>query len=69
MEADILKSLKFELGGHTINTFLSHVCFIDSVPYVEWFCFSHSSFSLHVGSLFTFVFAEHSLELLKRVLM
>ncbi|AES59369.2 carboxy-terminal domain cyclin [Medicago truncatula] len=31
MEADILKSLKFELGGPTIKTFLRHVCFIDYV--------------------------------------
>lgn len=26
MEADILKSLKFELGGPTVKTFLRHVC-------------------------------------------
>jgi hypothetical protein len=32
MEADILKALKFELGGPTIKTFLRHVCFIDYVP-------------------------------------
>jgi hypothetical protein len=33
MEADILKALKFELGGPTIKTFLRHVCFINSVPF------------------------------------
>jgi len=53
MEADILKSLKFELGGPTIKTFLRHVCFIDYVSlYVEWYyCFcilAHISFSFSV---------------------
>lgn len=39
MEAEILKTLKFELGGPTIKTFLRHVCFIDYVPsFDEWFC-------------------------------
>lgn len=31
MEADILKALKFELGGPTVKTFLRHVCFIDFI--------------------------------------
>lgn len=41
MEADILKALKFELGGPTVKTFLRHVhvCFIGSF-FLYWFIYS-----------------------------
>jgi len=74
MEADILKALKFELGGPTVKTFLRFVC-------VFCWIYVHVALILLVLVVFVlvfgltlkyalaFLFAGDSPELLKRVLM
>lgn len=71
MEAEILKALKFELGGPTVKSFLRCVSFVDSMflfvliwHVLEFFPLA-CWFTLYALPLF----AGDSLELVKRMLM